>query len=455
MSDITHYVAYYVAQLHKGPVRNHTSHEGTGISKSDIQQQSILDFSRSSTTVSIIDTYKELPDNRRNAKWPQLQKAMEACRKHHATLLIAELGTLASNESFAQILLDAKVTFHCLDQPFVNQTILEALSKHAQVQRKLHGKLIREGLKMTSAKSGNPNAAEVISKVNKPKIDTAIVFALLLLPIILDYRRKGLSQRGMVQALNAEGFTAPEGGKWVLSQLQKVLDRVRLNEIATETKAIIQPAISEGQSLIQIAEMLNAKNILSLKRGPWDESQIKKLKDRIQQIEDIVHINRFVLGLLPVLHEYQRKNMTIPDILKTLHHLGLPLRSNMPLEVVNTTVPPGIERLKQDLSAFSKESAFLENALESAIKHIPAYLKIVKGHIDQLAKVLALETHDHRNLDNVGLAEPVMQLMQLFRELNDDDLQLLETLAYETRHWQTHPEHATTMPATLAAESIG
>ena len=39
---------------------------------------------------------------------------------------------------------------------------------------------------MTSAKSGNPNAAEVISKVNKPKIDTAIVFAFLLEPIIIE-----------------------------------------------------------------------------------------------------------------------------------------------------------------------------------------------------------------------------------------------------------------------------
>jgi hypothetical protein len=101
------------------------------------------------------------------------------------------------------------------------------------VQRKLHGQLIREGLKMTSAKSGNPNAAEVISKVNKPKIDVAIVFADLLQPIIADYKRKGYSQRQMVKTLNEEGFTAPEGGKWVLSQLQKVLDRVRLNEVCT------------------------------------------------------------------------------------------------------------------------------------------------------------------------------------------------------------------------------
>lgn len=95
-----------------------------------------------------------------------------------------------------------------------------------------------------------------------------------------------------------------------------------------------------------------------------------------------------------------------------------------------------LERLKQDLRNFPDSTNSLEVQFESAAKHIPAYLKIVKGHITQLAEVLELETHDHRNLDNVGLAEPVTQLMQLFRDLDEQDIQLIETLAYETRNWQ-------------------
>lgn len=97
---------------------------------------------------------------------------------------------------------------------------------------------------------------------------------------------------------------------------------------------------------------------------------------------------------------------------------------------------PLIEKLKQDLKSLPKGMEYMDLALESAAKHIPAYLKIVKGHIDQLARVLELETHDHRKLDNVGLAEPVTQLMQLFRELDEKDLQLLESLSFESRHWQ-------------------
>ena len=99
------------------------------------------------------------------------------------------------------------------------------------------------------------------------------------------------------------------------------------------------------------------------------------------------------------------------------------------------------ERLKQGLQAFKAENGHLEYAFESAAKHMPVYLKIVKGHIEQLAKVLQLETHSHRSLENAGLAEPVIQLMQLFRELDSEDIQLIETLADEAKNWAPDPEH--------------
>ncbi len=109
----------------------------------------------------------------------------------------------------------------------------------------------------------------------------------------------------------------------------------------------------------------------------------------------------------------------------------------MQLAVTEKDARTMLDSLKQDLKEMPEGSAFLDSGLESAAKHIPAYLKIVKGHIEQLARVLELETHDHRKLENVGLAPPVIQLMQLFRELNEEDIQLLETLAYEARHWQS------------------
>lgn len=111
------------------------------------------------------------------------------------------------------------------------------------------------------------------------------------------------------------------------------------------------------------------------------------------------------------------------------------------------------ERVKQDLHAFKEEAGCLAMAFESAAKHMPVYLKIVKGHIDQLEKVLKLEAHNQRKLETVGLAEPVVQLMQLFRDLDEDDIQLLEALSAEAKNWSMAEaqEKLTTEPALSGA----
>lgn len=96
-----------------------------------------------------------------------------------------------------------------------------------------------------------------------------------------------------------------------------------------------------------------------------------------------------------------------------------------------------LNKLKEHLSA-TDEQRTLEDELESAAKHIPAYIKIVKSHIEQLRTVLGLENHNHRTLENAGLAAPVQQLIKLFNTLRDSDIQMLEDLALAARNW--HPE---------------
>jgi len=285
--------------------------------QTESQQKSIDNFLTSKEQpTQIVDTFVEILENRRNNKWSQLQQAIACCKEKQATLLIAELGTLTSKETFVNTLLHCNVNFYCCDQPFVDHGILDALYKHSQVQKEVHGRLIREGLEKTSAKSGNPNAAEVISKVNKPKIDAAIVFAFLLQPIVTNYKQQGYSQRQMVKSLNEEGFTAPEGGKWVLSQLQKVLDRVKINEVVMQTKSIVEPLLSANYSSNDIAEELNKQSIPAIKKSIWDESQVNKILFRLEQIKDIENINKFVLNLLPVIHEFKSRNYSSKQMLQ-------------------------------------------------------------------------------------------------------------------------------------------
>lgn len=97
-----------------------------------------------------------------------------------------------------------------------------------------------------------------------------------------------------------------------------------------------------------------------------------------------------------------------------------------------------LQTLRQNLEAFPQGMQSLEYELESAAKHIPAYIKIVKSHIEQLRKVLELENHNHRTLETAGLAAPVQQLIKLFSALEDGDIQVLEDMAHIARSW--HPE---------------
>lgn len=328
------YVTYFIAQPLKvahrierssGNVRSQFPVEESD-RIAEIQMQEVNKFVDSQAESQVLDTFVETPENTKTDKWPKLELALEACKNNNATLVIAELGTLTNNESFSAALLESKVNFYCCDQPFVNAVILEALHKHAQVQRRRHGELIRAGLKKTSAKSGNPNAAKVIARVNKPKIDVAIVFAFLLQLIVGDYKRKGFSQRQMVKSLNEEGFTAPEGGKWVLSQLQKVLDRVRLNEIAREVRPIIDDLQLDTADEMAIASELNSRSIQSLKRSSWDEIQVKKLLARLEQIKEIELINDFVLDLLPIIHAYRERGLSSVEMIAELEKAGCPVR---------------------------------------------------------------------------------------------------------------------------------
>lgn len=298
--------------------------------QTDSQQKAIENFlTNKDQPIQIIDTFVESLENRRHNKWSELQQAIACCKEKQANLLIAELGTLTSKENFVNILLHGNVNFYCCDQPFVDHSILDALHKHSQIQKKVHGRLIREGLEKTSAKSGNPNAAEVISKVNKPKIDAAIVFAFLLQPIVANYKQKGFSQRQMVKSLNEEGFTAPEGGKWVLSQLQKVLDRVKINEIVMQTKAVIEPLLINNLNASEIAEELNKQKLPTIKKSSWDEGQVNKILFRLEQIKDIENINKLLLNLLPVLHDFKSKNYSSKEILQSFENHGITINDNV------------------------------------------------------------------------------------------------------------------------------
>lgn len=111
-------------------------------------------------------------------------------------------------------------------------------------------------------------------------------------------------------------------------------------------------------------------------------------------------------------------------------------------------VREAIKALNEELHNATTSSNSLEIELAAASKHVPAYVKVVKGHIDQLRQVLQLENHNNRALENINLAKPVEQLIEIFQILEEEDVQLLEELAYAARNWQTEPAEQAVTEAT-------
>ena len=247
----------------------------------------------------LLEVFMEIDSKQRHrSQWPQLDKAIHYCQEENATLLIAELRNLANNEDFSNRIIafiqsTPTANIVCVDQPFINKDNFIAIAEHAKQQRKMHGELIKAGLSKTFAKSGNPNAAAIIHRVNKPKTDNAILYAMMLQPIIVEYKNKGYSQRKMVEQLNENGFTAPEGGKWVLSQLQKVIERMQFTQTALESEASILEYQNQGYSIAQIAETLNTEE-------PW----IEKILDRLKEVHDIIKLNQLLIQLTTLLPQH-------------------------------------------------------------------------------------------------------------------------------------------------------
>lgn len=324
---ITTCVVYYHVPMHPGHDKGLQAHQA--IAQQEKQLQTFLALHPEFT---IIKTFIETEHHRARQHWLQLKEAIAYCHQYGAHLIIAQIGNVIQNEAFSSVVLSLFSTptpfvgtLYCADQPHINSENFRAICTHAQEQKRAHGQLIRAGLYRTSARSGNPNALEMIRKVNKPKIENAIIFAVLLQPVIHAYQARGLSQRKMVDALNAEGFTAPEGGHWVLSQLQKVLERMKLNEIAFTLATTFQTHRAQGLDPSASAEKLTTEGTLHPLGEAWTADSVLKIEERIARLEDIIKFYTLTIRLSPIIEKYRIDELTETILLNELKEHDIPL----------------------------------------------------------------------------------------------------------------------------------
>jgi DNA invertase Pin-like site-specific DNA recombinase len=162
------------------------------------------------------------------AKRPQLRAALALCKKLGARLLIAKLDRLARNVHFISGLMESKVKFVAVDMPEANDLTIHIMAAFAEHEAKRIGERTKDALRAAKArgvKLGTAGPAN-LEAVHVAQINAADGFATGLVPVIDELKAAGLSQRKMVDELNARGLKTAGGSKWSLIQLQRVLARL-------------------------------------------------------------------------------------------------------------------------------------------------------------------------------------------------------------------------------------
>jgi DNA invertase Pin-like site-specific DNA recombinase len=194
-------------------------------------QQSAVRAFLSGTTAIMVKEFTETETGKgANAleTRPQLKAALEACRKHKATLIIAKLDRLARNVHFVTGLLETGVDFVAADMPHANKVMIQMHAVMSEWERDQISARTKAALAAAKARgvvlgvTGRANLKQNL----EARTDAANAFAEKVSGVLLGFKAAGMTQRRMVEELNQLNIKAPKGGSWSLAQLQRMVKRI-------------------------------------------------------------------------------------------------------------------------------------------------------------------------------------------------------------------------------------
>jgi len=159
-------------------------------------------------------------------KRPMLAEAIKLAKRRRAVLLIAKLDRLARNVHFVSGLMEQGVEFRCCDFPSADRTMLHIYATMAEAEGRRIGVRMSEALRAKKAAGGTVGNVANLRPHNAVRAADAASFASRMAPTLTGFRAEGLTQRAMVERLDAVGSKTAQGGRWGLVQLQRVLARI-------------------------------------------------------------------------------------------------------------------------------------------------------------------------------------------------------------------------------------
>lgn len=177
--------------------------------------------------------FTEVESGKRNDR-PALMQALNQCKLHRATLVIAKLDRLSRDAHFLLGLEKAGVDFLAVDMPNANRLTVGIMALVAEEERRMISQRTKAALaaaKARGVKLGNYCKNPVVSDAARARSAelrrrAANDLAHLVRPVIDELRTAGIgSLRALADALNERGIRTHNGAPWYASGVKRVLDR--------------------------------------------------------------------------------------------------------------------------------------------------------------------------------------------------------------------------------------
>jgi DNA invertase Pin-like site-specific DNA recombinase len=160
----------------------------------DAQREAVMDYLNGGRW-TLIGEFTEV-ESGKHADRPELEKALAACKKQKAKLVIAKLDCLSRNLAFIAAIMESGVEFVAVDNPHANKLTVHILAAVAQHEREMISERTKAALaaaKKRGQRLGNPGITEVAKRGRAVASANARRFAANVRPIIEEIMRTGAS----------------------------------------------------------------------------------------------------------------------------------------------------------------------------------------------------------------------------------------------------------------------
>ncbi len=178
----------------------------------------------------IVGEFVEVESGKRLSR-PQLDAALDACKKHKAKLIVAKLDRLSRHVAFLLKLIDSGVEVLFGDLPELNgamgKFVLITMANVAELEAGLISERTKAALKAAKARGvrlGRHGSAEVLAPRYRQEAQQR---AERLRPVITELQGMGFSLARIAAELNKRKIPTPRRGRWDHSSVRNVLNRLQ------------------------------------------------------------------------------------------------------------------------------------------------------------------------------------------------------------------------------------